>query len=157
MPQRLFRAPAVPQRRTAERIDFKKTLRNRLSWLAARATVGRELGLFDYVRNYVLRRYDYDLILGDKEFVCPNLRYLLGHERWKGPQFDLGRYFLANPDLGAFRPIPLGFSKPNVDSAYGSCPLWVKSGHFAVQLSALPPKVDIAFVAVIQVSAKGNS
>jgi hypothetical protein len=63
--------------------------------------VGRELGLLDYVRNYVLRRYDCDLILGDKEFVRPNLRYLLGHERWKGPQFDIGWYFLANPDLGA--------------------------------------------------------
>jgi hypothetical protein len=29
------------------------------------------------------------------------LRYLLGHEWWKGPQFDLSWYFLANPDLGA--------------------------------------------------------
>jgi hypothetical protein len=82
------------------RMRRKQTPRN-AGRLAARATVGRELGLFDYVRNYVLRRYDNDLILGDKEFVCPNLRYLLGHERWKGPQFDLGRYFLANPDFGA--------------------------------------------------------
>ena len=59
------------------------------------------MGLLDYVRNYVLRRYDHDLIFSDKEFVCFDLRYLLGHEWWKGPQFDLSWYFLANPDLGA--------------------------------------------------------
>src|SRR5262249_11527834 len=26
-----------------------------------------------------------------------------------------------------FRPIPVSFSEPNADAAYGSCPLWVKS------------------------------
>ena len=61
----------------------------------------RGLGLLDNVRNYVLRGYDHDLILGEKEFVCSDLRYLLGHEWWKGLQCDIGWYFLANPDLGA--------------------------------------------------------
>jgi hypothetical protein len=64
---------------------------------------GHELGLLDYIRNYVLRRYDYDLIFGDKEFVCSDLRHLLGDEWWKGLQFDISRYFLANFDLGAAR------------------------------------------------------
>ena len=68
---------------------------------ARKAGFRRELGLLDYVRNYVLRRYDHDLILGDKEFVCSDLRYLLGHERWKGLQFDIWWYFLADPDLAA--------------------------------------------------------
>jgi hypothetical protein len=59
--------------------------------------------LLDYVRNYVLRIYYHYLVLGDEEFVCSDLRYLLGYEWWKGLQFDIGWYFLANLDLRAAR------------------------------------------------------
>ena len=63
-----------------------------------------ESNSLDYVSNYVLRRYDYNLIFGDKEFVCSDLRYFFGHEWWKGLQFDISLgYFLANFDLGAAR------------------------------------------------------
>ena len=73
----------------------------RCSRRSAQASFQCELRLLDYVRNYVLRRYDHDLILGDEEFVCSYLWYLLGQERWKVLQFDVGWYFVANPDLGA--------------------------------------------------------
>jgi len=90
----------------------------------------RGLGLLDNVRNYVLRRYDHDLILGEKEFVCSDLRYLLGHEWWKGLQCDIGWYFLANPDLGAGGTCSICMSFSTISLMTWSCSAvsWIDRG-----------------------------
>ena len=54
------------------------------------------LGLFDYIGDSILRRDEHDLVFGDEKFERLDLRNLLGHQRRKLMQLDVGGYFLAN-------------------------------------------------------------
>ena len=55
--------------------------------------------LFDYVSNFFLWTYKYDVIFSDEEFVRFYFRHFLHHQGRKVVQSNIGRYFVANPHL----------------------------------------------------------
>src|SRR5262245_4870986 len=54
--------------------------------------------LLDYVSNFLLWIYKYDLIFSDEKFVRFYSRHLLHYERRKVVQSDIGWHFVANPN-----------------------------------------------------------
>jgi hypothetical protein len=65
------------------------------------ASGGRSLPmrLLDYVSNFVLRTYKYDLIFSDEEFIRFYFRHFLHYEGWKVVQSDIGWHFVADANL----------------------------------------------------------
>jgi hypothetical protein len=55
--------------------------------------------LLDYVGNFILWIYKYDLIFSDEEFVRFYFRHFLHYERRKVMQSDIGWHFVANRNL----------------------------------------------------------
>src|SRR5262249_24077413 len=55
--------------------------------------------LLDYVSNFTLWAYNYDLIFSDEEFIRFYLRHLLHYEGRKVVQSGIGWHFVANPNL----------------------------------------------------------
>ena len=55
--------------------------------------------LLDYVSNFILWTYKYDLIFSDEEFVRFYPRHFLHHEGRKIAQSNTGWHFVANPNL----------------------------------------------------------
>ena len=55
--------------------------------------------LLDYVRNFILWTYKYDLIFSDEEFIRFHFWHFLQHEGRKVVQSDIGWHFVANSNL----------------------------------------------------------
>jgi len=55
--------------------------------------------LLDYVSNFFLWTYKYDLIFSDEEFVRFYFRHFLHHQWRKVVQSNIGRYFVPDPHL----------------------------------------------------------
>jgi hypothetical protein len=55
--------------------------------------------LRDYVSNFILWTYNYNLIFSNEEFIRFYFRYFLHYEGRKFVQSDIGWHFVANPNL----------------------------------------------------------
>ena len=55
--------------------------------------------LLDYVSNFILWTYKYDLIFSDEEFIRFHFWHFLQHEGREVVQSDIGWQFVANPNL----------------------------------------------------------
>ena len=55
--------------------------------------------LLNYVSNFILWTYKYDLIFSDEEFIRFHFWHFLQHEGREVVQSDIGWQFVANPNL----------------------------------------------------------
>ena len=80
-------------------------MHERMSDLCQKRTAGHArvlslpMRLLDYVSNFILWTYKYDLIFSDEEFVRFYPRHFLHHEGRKIAQSNTGWHFVANPNL----------------------------------------------------------